>query len=147
MFRSAFSKAAAAILVALLFPAAASAQSAIVGTVKDTSGAVLPGVSVEASSPALIEKSREVISDEHGGYRIIDLRPGAYALTFTLPGFRTVKRELELPSNFTATINAEMPVGAVEQTVPVAAEPPLVDLQAASRTQVLTREAMDQIPS
>src|SRR5437870_1594997 len=93
------------------------AQSAFIGTVKDQSGAVLPGVMVEASSPALIEKSRSTITDERGTYKIIDLRPANYSVTFTLPGFKMVKHEVELQSDFTATINAEMTVGAVEDSI------------------------------
>jgi len=123
------------------------AQSAFTGMVRDQSGAVLPGVSVEASSPVLIEKARSVISDERGGYKIIDLRPGVYALTFSLPGFKTIKREVELASNFTATINVEMTVGAVEETVTVAAEAPVVDLQTNSKAQVLPRDVLDLVPS
>ena len=90
-------------------PGSAFAQSAIAGVVKDATGAVLPGVTVEASSPALIEKLRTGITDGQGQYRIVDLRPGVYTVTFTLPGFRTVRRDnLELSANFTATVNAEM---------------------------------------
>ena len=104
----------------LLIPAAAWAQSAIAGVVKDTTGAVMPGVTVEAASPALIEKVRSVVTDGQGQYKIVDLRPGVYAITFTLPGFNTVKRDaVELPSNFTATINADLRVGALEETVTV----------------------------
>src|ERR1700704_5008667 len=101
-----------AALLALL-PAAASAQtSAIAGIVKDSSGAVLPGVTVEASSPALIEKVRVAVSDGSGQYKITALRPGTYTVTFTLPGFAVVKREsVELTSDFTASINADMKLG------------------------------------
>src|SRR5207253_3484932 len=117
------------------------------GVVKDQSGAVLPGVSVEASSPALIERLRSVVTDERGGYKIIDLRPGTYNVTFALPGFKTVKRDVELPSNFTATINAEMAVGAVEETITVAAESPVVDVQTNFKSQVLPREILDSVPT
>ena len=115
----------------------ALAQSTLTGIVKDQSGAVLPGVAVEAGSPALIEKSRSTITDEGGAYKIIDLRPGNYGVTFSLPGFKTVKRDVELPSNFTATINAEMAVGGVEETITVAAESPVVDVQTNFKAQVL----------
>src|SRR5438094_4298574 len=125
----------------------ALAQSTLTGIVKDQSGAVLPGVSVEASSPALIEKSRSTISDESGAYKIIDLRPGNYALMFSLPGFKTVKRDVELPSNFTATINVEMAVGAVEETITVAAESPVVDVETNFKAQVLPREVLDSVPT
>src|SRR5881296_891703 len=96
----------------LLAPATAHAQSAIAGIVRDTTGAVVPGVTVEAASDALIEKSRSVVTDAQGAYKIVDLRPGIYTVTFTLTGFNTFKREgVELPSSFVATINAEMKVG------------------------------------
>jgi hypothetical protein len=123
------------------------AQSAFTGVVKDQSGAVLPGVSIEASSPALIEKSRSIITDERGTYKIIDLRPGNYSVTFTLPGFRTVKRDVELPSNFTATINVEMDVGAVDETITVAAESPVVDSITNFKAQVLPRDVLDTLPT
>src|SRR5438034_2761329 len=121
-------------------------QSAFTGLVRDQSGAVLPGVSVEASSPALIEKSRSTVTDERT-YKIIDLRPGNYSLTFTLPGFKTAMREVELPSDFTATINAEMTVGAVQEAVTVAAESPVVDLQTNFKAQVLPRDVLDLVPT
>ena len=106
----------------------AFAQASITGVVKDTSGAVLPGVTVEASSPALIEKSRSVVTDGTGQYRIVDLRPGTYTVTFTLAGFATVKREgLELTGSFTAGVSPEMKVGAVAETVTVSGESPIVD--------------------
>ena len=113
-------------LVALaLMPAKATAQSAIAGLVTDTTGAVMPGVTIEAASPVLIEKARSVVTDSQGRYTIVDLRPGTYTVTFTLPGFSTVKREgLELPANFTATANAELRVGALEETVTVSGATP-----------------------
>ena len=105
-----------------LLPSAVRAQSAIGGIVKDVSGAVLPGVNVEASSDVLIEKSRSVTTDGAGQYKIVDLRPGVYIVTFSIPGFQTVKRQnVELPTDFTATINAEMKVGAIEESVTVSA--------------------------
>src|SRR5881296_851709 len=125
----------------------ALAQSTLTGIVKDQSGAVLPGVAVEASSPALIERSRSTVTDESGAYKIIDLRPGNYSLTFTLTGFSTVKRDVELPSNFTATINAEMKVGGVEETITVAAESPVVDSQTNFKAQVLPRDVLDTVPT
>src|SRR5438094_1933969 len=110
----------------LLFPATACAQAdtgTIAGVVRDTSGAVMPGVTVEAASPALIEKVRSVVTDAQGLYRIVDLRPGPYTVTFSLPGFSTFKREgMDLTSGFTATINAEMKVGSLEETVTVSGE-------------------------
>src|SRR5258708_19088701 len=103
-----------------LIPAAVSAQgvrASITGVVKDASGAVLPGVTVEVSSPVLIEKTRSAVTDGTGQYRIVDLRPGAYSVTFTLTGFSSVKRDgIELSGSFTATVNADLKVGAVEET-------------------------------
>src|SRR5262245_51809098 len=118
---------AAVLVAALLFPALATAQSAIVGVVKDTSGAVLPGVTVEASSDVLIEKSKTAVTDGNGQYRIIDLRPGNYVVVFTLTGFQTLKREgIELPAEFAATVNADMKIGAIEETITVSAASPIV---------------------
>ena len=109
----------------VLLPAAALAQAVIAGTVKDSSGAVLPGVTVEAASPALIEKVRTAVTDGTGQYRIEDLRPGTYTVTFTLQGFSTFKREgIELTGSFTATINAELKVGALAETITVTGETP-----------------------
>jgi hypothetical protein len=131
----------------LLTPAAAHAQASIAGTVKDSSGAVLPGVTVEASSPALIEKARAVVTDSTGQYRIVDLRPGTYTVTFTLAGFASVKREgIELTGSFTATVNPEMKVGSVAETVTVTGESPIVDVQNAVRQQVIQKEVVDAIP-
>jgi hypothetical protein len=139
----------AAVLTGLLFlPDAAHAQSVIAGVARDTTGAVLPGVSVEASSAALIEKARTVITDTSGAYRIVDLRPGTYTITFSLPGFATVRREaIELPSNFTATINVELRVGTLEETVSVAGESPVVDVQSNLKAQVLPRDVLDAVPT
>ncbi|MEO8070772.1 MAG: TonB-dependent receptor, partial [Acidobacteriota bacterium] len=132
----------------LLAPVAALAQSAISGVVKDTTGAVLPGVTVEAASPALIEKVRAVAANDRGLYTIVDLRPGTYTVTFTLPGFQTFKREgLELPSSFTATVNAEMKVGSLEESVTVSGSAPAVDVQTTANTQVLNREVLDAVPT
>jgi len=138
----------AALACVLLLPDAARAQSAIVGVVKDASGAVLPGVNVEAASDVLIEKSRTVVTDGQGQYKVADLRPGQYVVTFTLPGFQTLKREnVELPSEFTTTINADMKVGGLEESVTVSGLSPIVDVTTAVHTQVLSREIMDAIPS
>src|SRR5688500_10854942 len=104
------------VLALVLLPTVALAQATITGTVRDTSGAILPGVTVEASSPALIEKVRTVVTDGSGQYRIVDLRPGVYSLTVTLPGFNTFKRDgIELSGSFTAQVNAELRVGALEE--------------------------------
>src|SRR5712692_9791276 len=133
----------------VLLPVAASAQtSTIAGEVKDVSGALLPGVTVEVASPALIERVRTTTTDGSGQYKIINLRPGLYTVTFTLPGFSTVKRErIELTSDFTATVNAELKVGAVEETITVTAESPVVDVQAITSRTVMTRDVMDALPT
>jgi len=132
----------------LLLPAASYAQSAIAGVVKDTTGAVLPGVTVEASSPVLIEQTRSATTDSQGQYKILDLRPGTYSVTFSLPGFATVKRDgIELPANFTAPVNGELRVGAVEETVTVSGASPVVDVQQAVTQQVLPQQLLDAVPT
>ncbi len=132
----------------VVVPTLALAQSAFTGVVRDTSGAVLPGVTVEAASDVLIEKTRSVITDENGGYRLVDLRPGVYTLTFSLEGFSSVKREgIELSSNFTMTLNADLRVGALEETLTVTGAAPTVDVQSTTKSQVLNREALDAIPT
>ncbi len=147
MLRRVWTHVVAAVWMIVLLPAAASAQSAITGLVKDSSGGVLPGVAVEASSPALIEKVRAVVTDAQGRYSIVDLRPGVYKVTFTIQGFRTsVQDAIELPSNFTATVNAELRVGAVEESVTVSGVSPVVDVQNAQRTTILSRQLLDAIP-
>src|ERR671910_402173 len=114
------SKLAYALAVVLLLPSAAFAQAAITGVVRDASGAILPGVTVEAASPALIEKVRAVATDDTGQYRIIDLRPGTYTVTFTLTGFSVVRRDgIALSGDFVATVNAELRVGNLEETITV----------------------------
>src|SRR5712691_1713138 len=128
----------AAIMCALLIPLPASAQQAtasgIAGVVKDSSGAVLPGVTVEAASPALIEKVRSVVTDSEGRFNIVDLRPGSYVVTFSLTGFNTFKRDgIELPSGFTATVNADLKNGAATETITVTGESPLVDTRNARK--------------
>ncbi len=138
------------LVVAAIFvlPSPALAQSAIAGVVKDSNGGVVPGVTVEASSPALIEGARSVTTDGAGQYRIVDLRPGTYLVTFTLPGFNTVRREgIELPSNFTANVNAELRVGALEETVTVTGASPTVDIRSAQRRSSLDQELLKALPS
>src|SRR5437763_16377493 len=131
----------------LILPITAYAQASITGTVKDSSGAVLPGVTVEASSPALIEKTRTVVTDGSGQYKIELLRPGAYTVLFTLTGFNSVKREgIELAGSFAATVSVELRVGAVEETITVTAESPLVDIQSATKERVLASEVLRDIP-
>jgi hypothetical protein len=131
----------------VLMPAAARAQSVFTGTVKDTSGAVMPGVTVEAASPVLIEKVKSAITDENGQYRIVDLRPGRYTLSFTLPGFNTVTREIDLEGNFTATINIELGVGTLQESVTVSGASPVVDVQSNAKQQVLTRDVLSAVPT
>jgi len=132
----------------VLVPAIARAQSAMTGIVRDTSGAVLPGVTVEAASDALIEKSKAAVTDGEGRYLITDLRPGQYLVTFSLTGFATVRREgITLPSEFTMTLNADMRVGALEESITVTGDAPVVDVSTAVHTQVLNREAIDAIPT
>ena len=126
----------------------ASAQSIIAGVARDSSGAVLPGVTVEASSDVLIEKSRTVTTDGDGRYSIVDLRPGTYSITFTLAGFNTFKRDgVIVPSNVTVPISAEMKVGSLQETVTVSGQSPVVDVQNVSKVQVMTRDLMDAIPT
>ena len=132
----------------LILPTIVWAQATITGIAKDASGAVLPGVNVEAASPALIERVRSVVTDATGQYRIVDLRPGTYTVTFTLPGFTTVKREgIELSGAFVATINADMPVGALETQITVTGESPIVDIKSSRREQVVNHELLTAIPS
>ena len=122
-------------------------QASITGVVRDTSGAVLPGVTVEASSPALIEKSRLAVTDGTGRYQIVGLLPGAYAVTFSLPGFSTVRRDgLQLSGSLTATIDAEMRVGSLEETITVSGESPLVDVQSVKQQRVVDQETINAIP-
>ena len=139
------------VAVVLLLPRDGSAQATsggIAGVAKDATGAVLPGVTVEAASPALIEKVRVVVTDAEGQYKIVDLRPGTYAVTFTLPGFSTYKRDgLELTTGFTATANAEMKVGSLEETITVTGASPVVDVQNVNRREVLVREVLDTLPT
>ena len=133
-----------------LGPVAASAQqtSGIAGVAKDTSGAVLPGVTVEAASPALIEKVRTVATDGEGRYNIVDLPPGAYIVTFTLAGFGTFRRDgIALSSGFTATVDAVMRVGALEESITVSGSSPVVDTQNVRKQLVATDELLRQLPT
>jgi hypothetical protein len=134
--------------VILMSPWLVHAQAMITGVVKDTSGAVLPGVTVEASSPALIERTRSVITDGTGQYRIVDLRPGLYSVTFTLSGFNTFRRDgVALEGNFAATINADLRVGALTETITVSGESPIVDVQSSQATRTIDNELIASIPS
>jgi hypothetical protein len=132
-----------------LVPATLWAQQAsgIAGLVRDNSGAVMPGVTVEAASPALIEKSRTAVTDGQGRYSITDLVPGTYSITFTLTGFNTVRREgISLTSGFTASVNADLQVGSLEETITVTGASPLVDTTNVRRQTVATRELLETLP-
>lgn len=137
-----------AVVCLAALPSESWAQSAFAGVVRDSSGGVMPGVTVEASSPVLIEKVRSVTTDENGAYRIVDLRPGTYTLTFTLTGFNTQVRDgVELPANFTATINIDLSVGTLQESVTVSGAVPVVDVQSNTKQQVLTREVLSAVPT
>ena len=135
-----------------LLPRLALAQgigaASVAGTVKDASGAVLPGVTVEAASPVLIEKVRTTVTDSEGRYQLAELRAGTYTLTFTLAGFTTYKREgLQLTPNFAATINAELKVGELAETIIVSGQSPLVDTRSVSKAQVISQETLSALPT
>ena len=143
---------ASSAVVLCLFAAQAAAQAAntgtIAGAVRDTTGGVLPGVTVEAASPALIEKVRTVVTDDQGQYKILDLRPGTYSVTFSLSGFSTVRRDgIELTTGFTANVNAEMRVGSLEETITVSGASPVVDTQNVRNQSVLSREVLEVVPA
>ena len=141
---------ATAFLILTSAPVSAQGTSAasISGVVTDSSGAVLPGVTVEAASPVLIEKIRTTVSDERGEYRIVELIPGAYTVTFTLTGFASFRREgIELPPSFNATVNVQLRIGAIEETVTVSGASPLVDTQTVTRQTVLPKALLDAVPS
>jgi hypothetical protein len=136
--------------LALMAPGLAYAQgnqASIVGVVQDSSGAVMPGVTVEAASPALIEQVRSVITDAAGRYAIVDLRPGTYSVTFTLQGFRTIRREgIVLEGAFAASVNATLQVGAVEETITVTGSSPVVDLQNTRAQVVVNQDILQALP-
>ena len=140
------------VVVLSLIPASVLAQGAstatIAGVVRDASGAVLPGATIEAASPALIEKVRSTVSDDRGQYRLPELRPGVYTVTFSLPGFATVKNEgIELRTSFTAQIDAELKVSQLEETITVTGATPLVDVQSATQQRTVSREVLDTVPT
>src|SRR5258706_10083050 len=141
------SKATLILMAALLLPSAAFAQGTLTGTVRDESGGVLPGVTVEAASPVLIEKVRTALTDGAGQYRITGLNPGMYSLTFRLSGFNIVKRDgIELSGTGTLTIPVDLRVGALAETVTVTGETPVVDVQSARRETVLSADVVEAIP-
>src|SRR2546427_10044866 len=136
-----------AFVVLLLLPVPLFAQASVTGTIRDASGAVLPGVTVEAASSVLIEKTRSAVTDGTGQYRIIDLKPGTYTLTFTLQGFATVKREaIQLSGTHAATIPIEMRVGAIAESVTVTGESPAVGAQSAQRGFVMNTAMIQGLP-
>src|SRR5712691_6958315 len=138
----------AAVAAILLVPSLVFAQATLAGVVRDASAAVLPGVSVEASSPVLIEKTRTVVSDGTGQYRITDLLPGTYVLTFSLSGFATVKREdLAVSGSGVIPVNVDLRVGGVQETVTVSGESPIVDTQTVRREVVLNAETLNTLPA
>ena len=136
------------LLVGLPATIVAQSTGTIGGVVKDVSGAVMPGVTVEASSPALIEKVRTGVTDGQGQYKIVNLTPGVYAVTFTLTGFNVVKREgIELTANFTAAVNAELTVGQLEETITVSGQSPIVDTQNVTEKKTMTSNIIDALPT
>jgi hypothetical protein len=129
-------------------PSVAWAQASIAGVVRDTSGAVLPGVTVEAASPVLIEKVRSAVTDGNGRFQIIDLRPGTYTVTFSLAGFNAVKRDgITLAGAATTTVDADLRVGSLEETITVTGEAPTVDVQSTTRQAVLDTDAIAALPT
>src|SRR5262245_42205609 len=138
----------AVLVISGFVSSSAYAQSAIAGTVTDATGAVLPGVTVEARSPALIEQVRTVVSDSDGRYRIIDLRPGTYSVSFSLAGFTSLVRDqITLETQFTATVDAQLRVGAVEETLTVSGQAPVVDVQSTVRRDVVSQEQLQTLPT
>src|SRR6187401_3876523 len=133
----------------LLVPAQGWAQqSGIAGAVRDVSGGALPGVTVEASSPALIEGTRTVVTDGGGLYNFVDLRPGSYTVVFTLTGFSTLRREgVELSAGFTATVNADLALGGVEETITITGEAPVVDIRNIRSQVTVDRDTLTAIPT
>src|SRR5262249_31742943 len=132
-FRSATRLLLSTLVLTVMLPSLAAAQS-ITGVVRDTSGAVLPGVTVEAASPALIEKVRSAVTDGGGQYRIENLTPGAYKVTYSLTGFSNVERDgVQVTSGVTVTLNADMRVGGVQESITVTGETPVVDVQNSTR--------------
>lgn len=138
------------VMMTLVSAGSASAQQAsgIAGVVRDTGGLAMPGVTVEAASPALIEKVRSVTTDGGGRYNIVDLRPGTYSITFSLPGFSTVRREgVELSAGFVASVNVSLAVGAIEETVTVVGGAPVVDTQSIRQQETLDTHELESLPS
>src|SRR5579863_6867615 len=139
----------AGVSAAIVFPALCLAQfGSVAGVVKDSTGSVVPGVTVEAASPALIEKARTAVSDASGQYRVEDLRPGTYSVTFTKAGFSTVRYEgIDISEGFTAPVNGSLTVGTVQQTISVEAQAPVVDVQSVNEQKTLVKEELDALPT
>jgi hypothetical protein len=128
-----------------LLPTLAFAQGTLTGTVKDASGGVLPGVTVEATTPN--QAVRTVVTDSNGVYRIIELVPGVYSMTFTLPGFGTVTRPgIVLGGTQVLTVPIELKVGSLQETITVTGETPVVDVQSVKRETVLDQEVIQSMP-
>jgi len=135
-------------VVALAGNVSAQGAGAIAGVARDASGGVLPGVTVEVSSPALIEKVRSVVTDGEGQYKVVDLRPGVYSVTFSLAGFSTFKRDgIALSAGFTATINGDLKVGSLEETITVSGQSPIVDTQNVTLPKVIQMETLQALPN
>jgi hypothetical protein len=136
----------ALVLLAVSVPAFAQ-ETSIAGTARDSNGGVLPGVTVVVASPAMIEKTRTTVTDGNGQYRITNLVPGMYTVTFTLTGFNTfVRQDVAVNAEVTVAVNAEMKLGAIEETVTVVGATTVVDVQNVAARTVMTREVMDTIP-
>jgi hypothetical protein len=141
-------KLAAAVALTVLLPSVGFAQASMTGTVRDSSGAVLPGVTVEAASPVLIEKLRIATTDGNGRYQLVDLRPGEYTVMFSLAGFSSVRRErVALTGSSATNVDAELRVGSLEETITVTGEAPVVDVSSSSRQAVLSADAIDALPT
>jgi hypothetical protein len=147
-FRRLFATLGVLLFVPVMSIAQTAVSGSIAGTVRDTTGAVLPGVTIEASSPALIEKVRVAVTDDSGQFKLVDLRPGTYSVTFSLAGFNVIKVEgIQLTSGFTATVNGDMKVGAIEETVTVTGASPVVDVQNVMQQKQISRDTLDALPT
>src|SRR5688572_21621096 len=136
------------LLWTVCLPSLAFAQASITGIARDPSGGVMPGVTVEAASPVLIEKVRTAATDANGRYQLVDLRPGTYVITFTLSGFNTVRREgVTVSGTGVAAVDAEMRIGSLEETITVTGEAPMVDVRSSTQQRVLNADVIDALPS